>query len=47
MLRANRRPSWSGMPIAVSNGSAVMDSAPPTPAAKAATVVRNRLVQES
>ena len=41
VLRATRRPSASGMPMAESNGSTVTASAPPTPAANAATVVRS------
>ncbi len=41
VLRAMRRPRVSGRPMAASNGSTVTASAPPTPAANAATVVRS------
>ncbi len=41
VLRAIRRPSVSGLPSGASKGSTVTESAPPTPAAKAATVVRS------
>ncbi len=40
-LRAIRRPKASGWPSGLSNGSTVTASAPPTPAANAATVVRS------
>ena len=41
VLRATRRPRVSGRPSGLSNGSTVTASAPPTPAAKEATVVRS------
>ena len=47
MLRAIRRLKSSGRPKAVSNGSVVMMSAPPTAAAKVAIVVRNRFTHGS
>ncbi len=47
MLRAIRRPKASGRPSGLSNGSTVTASAPPTPAAKAATVVRSMFTQGS
>ena len=47
VFRAIRRPNASGTPSAVSNGSTVTESAPPTPAAKAATVVRSMFTQGS
>ena len=47
MLRAIRRPNASGVPSGLSKGSTVTASAPPTPAAKAATVVRSMLTQGS
>ena len=37
----------SGLPMAASNGSTVTASAPPTPAAKQATVVRSMFTQGS
>ena len=42
-----RRPRASGSPSAVSKGSTVTEAAPPTPAAKAATVPRSMLTQGS
>ena len=47
MLRAIRRPNASGGPSGLSKGSTVTASAPPTPAAKAATVVRSMFTQGS
>ena len=47
MLRAIRRPKASGAPSGLSNGSTVTESAPPTPAAKAATVVRSMFTHGS
>ena len=47
MFLAIRRPSASGTPSRVSNGSTVTASAPPTPAANAATVVRSRFTHGS
>ncbi len=47
VLRAIRRPKASGRPRTLSNGSTVTLSAPPTPAAKAATVVRSMFTQGS
>ena len=47
MLRAIRRPKASGSPSGLSKGSTVTASAPPTPAANAATVVRSMLTQGS
>ena len=47
VLRALRRASASGSPSALSKGSTVTERAPPTPAAKAATVVRSMLTQGS
>ena len=41
VLRAIRRPSVVGRPSGLSKGSTVTASAPPTPAANAATVVRS------
>ena len=47
VLRAIRRPNASGRPSGLSNGSTVTASAPPTPAAKAATVVRSMFTHGS
>ena len=47
VLRAMRRPKVSGRPSGLSNGTTVTASAPATPAAKAATVVRRRLTHGS
>ena len=47
MFRAILRLNASGSPNAVSNGSTLTASAPPTPAAKAATVVRSMFTQGS
>ena len=47
VLRAIRRPKASGRPSGLSNGSTVTASAPPTPAAKAATVVRSMFTHGS
>ena len=47
MLRAIRRAKESGRPSAASKGCTVTESAPPTPAAKQATVVRSMLTQGS
>ncbi len=47
VLRAIRRPNASGAPSGLSNGSTVTASAPPTPAANAATVVRSMLTHGS
>ncbi len=47
MLRATRRPSASGRPSGLSKGSTVTASAPPAPAAKAATVVRSMFTEAS
>ena len=47
VLRAIRRPNASGTPSGLSKGSTVTASAPPTPAAKAATVVRSMFTQGS
>ena len=47
MFRAIRREKASGRPSAASNGCTVTTSAPPTPAAKQATVVRSRLTHGS
>ena len=47
MFLAIRRPNASGTPSLLSNGSTVTASAPPTPAAKAATVVRSRFTHGS
>src|SRR3712207_9156600 len=47
VLRAIRRENASGRPSAASNGCTVTASAPPTPAAKQATVVRSRFVYGS
>ena len=47
MLRAIRRPKVSERPRGLSNGTTVIASAPPTPAEKAATVVRSMLTQGS
>ena len=47
VLRAIRRENSSGSPTGLSKGTTVTASAPPTPAAKAATVVRSMLTQGS
>ncbi len=47
VLRAIRRLNASGSPSRESNGSTVTASAPPTPAAKAATQVRSMFTQGS
>ena len=47
MLRAIRRANASGRPSASSNGSTVTASAPPTPAASLATVVRSMFTHGS
>ncbi len=47
MLRAIRRPKASGRPSGLSKGSTVTASAPPAPAANAATVVRSMFTQGS
>ena len=47
VLRAIRRANASGIPRRESNGSTVTASAPPTPAAKAATQVRSMFTQGS
>jgi hypothetical protein len=47
VLRAIRREKASGRPSAASKGCTVTTSAPPTPAAKQATVVRSMLTQGS
>ena len=47
MLRAIRRPKASGTPRRMSKGSTVIASAPPTPAANPATVVRSRFTEGS
>ena len=47
MLRAIRRARSSGSPSAASNGSTVIASAPPTAAAKQATVVRSMFTHGS
>ena len=47
VLRAIRRLKASGSPSRASNGSTVTASAPPTPAAKAATQVRSMFTQGS
>ena len=47
VLRAIRREKASGRPSAASNGCTVTTSAPPTPAAKQATVVRSRFTHGS
>ena len=47
VLRAIRRENASGRPSAASNGCTVTTSAPPTPAAKQATVVRSMLTHGS
>ena len=47
VLRAIRRPNASGRPSTLSKGSTVRLSAPPTPAANAATVVRSMFTQGS
>jgi hypothetical protein len=47
VLRAIRRPNASGVPRGLSKGTTVTASAPPTPAANAATVVRSMFTQGS
>ena len=47
MLRAIRRANASGSPSAASKGCTVTASAPPTPAAKQATVVRSMFTHGS
>ena len=47
VLRAMRRANASGSPSRASNGSTVTESAPPTPAAKAATQVRSMFTHGS
>ncbi len=47
VLRAIRRANASGSPSRASNGSTVTASAPPTPAAKAATQVRSMFTHGS
>ena len=47
VLRAKRRANPSGSPIASSKGNTVIESAPPTPAAKQATVARKMFTQGS
>lgn len=47
MLRAIRRAKASGRPSSWSKGSTVTESAPPTPAAMQATVVRSMFTQGS
>ena len=47
VLRAIRRANASGRPSRASNGSTVTASAPPTPAAKAATQVRSMFTHGS
>ena len=47
VFRAIRRPRASGTPRTLSNGSTVTESAPPTPAANAATVVRSMFTHGS
>jgi hypothetical protein len=47
VFRAIRRENESGRPSAASNGCTVTTSAPPTPAAKQATVVRSMFTHGS
>ena len=47
MFRAMRRPKASGLPTALSKGCTTTESAPATPAAKPATVVRSMFTQGS
>ncbi len=47
VLRAIRRANASGRPSAVSNGSTLTESAPLTPAARQATVVRSMFTHGS
>ncbi len=47
MLRATRRANSSGRPMAASNGCTVTESAPPSPAASVAIVVRSMFTHGS